>query len=134
MGVVLTTAIVLGLVSAILEFRLKFIGKLSRRNPKAGLAASFGLSWILGAMFGVGGLIAFLGGLISTVMTDPVYAGQRKLAKSSPKTRALVAETKATYAPLLKGSAKGIGLAIASPVIVPVLVRRKYRSLRGLAA
>ncbi len=131
MGVVLATAIALGVISAIFEFRLKFIGNISRKNAKAGLAASFGLSWVLGLFFGVGGLIAFMGGLISTVMTDPIYAAQRKIAKSSPETKALVSEAKATYVPLVKGGAKYAGLAIASPFIVPVLIRRKVLAFKA---
>lgn len=130
MGVVLTTAIVLGLVSAILEFRLKFIGNISRKNPKAGLAASFGLSWVLGWFFGVGGLIAFLGGLISTVVTDPVYVVQNKMAKAeNPRARVAIKDVKATVGYV----GKGLGLVcfgVAKLAGSPAAITRKVQAVR----
>lgn len=82
-------AIVLALMSAWVEIRLvrriPFVNNLMTKGAlgiDAGLinlVFSIGISLVMGAAFGVGGLIAFLGGLGSTVLTNIYYPNEESI-------------------------------------------------------
>lgn len=85
----LTTGIVLGLASAGMEliayWRLPWMRQLLARWEFAGLVLSFGLSILLGNVFDAHGVTALLGGVLSTVLVQPVYwyqgAGKEQVGK-----------------------------------------------------
>lgn len=54
-------------------FKVPLWAKMAGRYPVLGLIASVTLSWFLGHIFGAAGLIALMGGLLSTLMTVPCY-------------------------------------------------------------
>lgn len=54
-------------------FKVPYWAKTAGRFPVLGLIASVTLSWFLGHIFGATGLIALMGGLLSTLMTVPCY-------------------------------------------------------------
>lgn len=68
---------ILALASSAFEmafaFKVPLWAKLAGRYPVLGLIASVSVSWFLGHIFGAAGLIALMGGLLSTLMTVPCY-------------------------------------------------------------
>jgi hypothetical protein len=68
---------ILAIASSLLEmafaFKVPLWARLAGRFPVLGLVASISLSWFLGKMFGAAGLIALMGGILSTLITVPCY-------------------------------------------------------------
>jgi len=74
---ILITALILGICSAILELilihKLPWLHKLCKKVPLVGLVFSFILSMFVGSVFGAVGIIVMIAGVISTVLTAPYY-------------------------------------------------------------
>lgn len=68
---------ILAIASSVFEmafaFKVPLWAKMAGRYPVLGLIASISLSYTLGRMFGAAGLVALMGGLLSTLMTVPCY-------------------------------------------------------------
>jgi hypothetical protein len=69
----------LAVASAIMEIaiahNLTWYRKLATKSIVFNLIGSMLLSYTIGIMFGAGGLIAMMGGIMSTVLTLPYYLG-----------------------------------------------------------
>lgn len=78
----MTMVWILALASAFIElyaaFKIPVYMKVTERFPLLALVVSITLSWFLGHIFGAAGLIALMGGLVSTMITLGCY---RILAK-----------------------------------------------------
>ena len=81
MSTLLALVLLMAVISAIVEFRLiasvPGLKWLVTRFRYTGIVLSILLSWLLGAMFGAGGMIVFAASLLSTIFTDPYYAYKR---------------------------------------------------------
>ena len=127
----LIMAIALALISAFIEFKavrnVAPIRWIFEKSWLAGFLLSMLLSLTLGWLFGMSGLVAAMGGIGSTVITDPVHAVNRRRATDEDFNQQFE-EVKATYSPLLK-LAK---YAILSPFIllmIPVKCKRWVDSI-----
>lgn len=73
----LTFAIVLAFVStafeAMVAVRSRSLRRMATRRVSVNLGVSLGLSLVLGVLFGAVGLIALTAGLLSTLLSIPVY-------------------------------------------------------------
>lgn len=126
MGVILTTAIVFGIIAAILELRLALkipiIRKLVERFSVVGIGFSIGLSLLLGMLFGAAGMIVMFAAILATTLTQPVYVFLNKTKKQTSKTKQQVEDFKATWRPVGK-LIKYAFLLVTAPLWVPVKIR-----------
>lgn len=137
MGIILTTALVLALASAFIEFKLfysvPFLRKLVEKSTAIGIAMSVFLSFVIGTLFGAAGLIVMVAALVSTMMTEPVHSVMRR-AKRRPQqteqTRSVIDEYRATWGwvfSLIRVSFK----VVTFPIWFPVKVRRWWMQSAG---
>lgn len=128
-GVVLTTAIILAIVLIALELRVVYssdmLKKLVKRGPLYGIAFSLILAFVIGAIFGAGGLVVMVAGLIAMTATETVHSFNRSTAGIKSKAQKNIAEFKATYRPI-GILIKWILLVLTSPIWLPIKIRRVY--------
>lgn len=82
-------------------------------------------------MFGATGLVALMAGLMSTVLTEPIYGIMRWYAKTDVQVRQQVTDFRDTYRPVWSGIKIGFAI-LTSPIWLPVKARSKYLEVRGL--
>lgn len=140
----LTMAILLAIGSAFLEFKLvksvPLLEKLNRKSLFFGLAFSIALSAVLGGIFGAAGVVVMLGGILSSAMTEPIWAFRRTMASKKAETQRRIAQVRQakaefvqTYRPLGIGL-KYLAFGLLAPIWVPVLINRKLQARRAAAA
>lgn len=100
-----------------------------KHGPMISLGFSFALSLALGVVFGAGGLIIMMGGIMSTVMMQPIYALIRngKWHRSVALTRRASTQIGSVFANLMK-----IVKLAAMIVAVPVYILIKIISVIGV--
>lgn len=101
----LTMAILLGLVAAFIELRtsfsIPFVRTAIERFSVLGVAFSIALSVLIGSIFGAAGLVVMLGALIATTITQPVYIVYGKVKRTGVDVNARVNEVKELFKPFL---------------------------------
>lgn len=136
MGMLLSMCLILTVASVLLEmFLIKKVRPLRWMNHKSaliGVIMSMALSWALGMIFGIAGLVAGTAGILSTVISEPIHAVKRARVRGRGKIDAWVNEFMDTYRPLFK-VVKICFILIFLPLWAPVLIRRyclAYKSIQ----
>lgn len=141
MGMLLTMAVLLAIGSAFLEFKLvksiPLLEKLNRKSLFFGLAFSILLSAGLGVVFGAAGVVVMLGGILSSALTEPVWAFRRTMASKKAETQRRIAMARQaktdfvrTYRPIGIGL-KYLAMGLLAPIWLPVMINRKLQAAKA---
>lgn len=132
MGMLLTMALLLAVISAWLEFKLlktvPGLRWLNRKSAFIGLAISIGISWMLGFIFGAAGLVVLLAGILSTFLTEPVHAFHRSASARKSQVVKGWSDFKATWRPIWL-IAKYSMIILLLPIWLPIVIRNKLLAL-----
>lgn len=135
-GVLLTTALVLAIAAAFIEFRLFYtvpiLKKLVEKSAAIGIGMSLLLSLLIGTMFGAAGLVVMVAGMLSTAFTEPVHAMNRKMQKNAQNSakvagRMTINDFRDTYRPVAKVIKFGF-IVMTLPIWLPVKIKKMASS------
>lgn len=127
-------AFILGIGSAFVEIvlirKVRPLRWINERSQIAGFAVSVLISFLLGSIFGMAGLVVGIAAILSTMFTEPIWYANRKMRESHSKTGYWIKEAKDTWTPML-GVLKIAAIIALSPIWVPVKIRRAYLNAVG---
>ena len=127
MGMLLSMAILLALGSAFLEFKLvkslKFLDKLNSKSMFFGIMFSIVLSAGLGMVFGAAGLVVMMGGILSSAITEPIWAIRRTMKSKNVQTQARIQQMRQTKNEFVQ-TYRPVGKAAKFLVVTPFKVAK----------